>query len=61
MVDNWRADVPLSPKVIWLACREAATRAGLQKKISPHCLRHYLPFLTMSRASDKTRIYAVSG
>ena len=40
MVDNRRADVPLSPKVIWIACREAATRSGVQKKISPHCLRH---------------------
>jgi integrase/recombinase XerD len=39
-VNNWRADVPLTSKVVWDACREAAARAGLQKKVAPHCLRH---------------------
>jgi len=26
----------------------AAKRAGLERKVSPHWLRHYLPFRTMS-------------
>jgi site-specific recombinase XerD len=38
--NGWRADVPISPKMMWAACREAAVRAGLDAKISPHCLRH---------------------
>ena len=38
--NGWRADVPISPKMMWAACREAAVRAGLDPKISPHCLRH---------------------
>jgi len=43
-----RADVPITPNVVWLACRQAAQRAGITKRLSPHSLRHYLPFLTMS-------------
>ena len=33
-------DQPISDKTIWNACRVAATRAGLTKKIHPHMLRH---------------------
>ena len=39
-VKHWRADVPVTPKVPWEACRSAATRAGLTKRLSPHTLRH---------------------
>ena len=36
MVNNWRADVPINRKVVWCAVREAAERAGIQKRVSPH-------------------------
>src|ERR1039457_6015595 len=39
-VNNWRADVPISDKIPWHACREAAQRAGITKHVSPHTLRH---------------------
>ncbi len=39
-VKNWRSDVPVSTKVPWEACQEAAQRAGLSKHVSPHTLRH---------------------
>jgi integrase/recombinase XerD len=39
-VNNWRADVPITGKVVWAACHEAAVRAGLKKHIYPHLLRH---------------------
>jgi integrase/recombinase XerD len=42
------ANHPITPKVVWNACQKAAQRAGIHKKIHPHTLRHYLPFLTMS-------------
>jgi integrase/recombinase XerD len=32
---------PITTKVIWAACRDAATRAGLGDEIHPHTLRHY--------------------
>ena len=47
-VDGWRADKPITPKVVWDACQSAAERAGLEKHVSAHLLRHYVPFLTMS-------------
>jgi len=47
-VHNWRADKPITPKVVWDACQFAARRAGIKKRVSAHLLRHYLPFLTMS-------------
>lgn len=31
---------PISDKTVWNVCRAAATRAGIQKKLGPHTLRH---------------------
>ena len=39
-VNNWRADVPITGKVVWRACRQAAERAALPKRVYPHLLRH---------------------
>ncbi len=38
--DGWRADKPITPKVLWEACREAAQRAGITKSVRPHLIRH---------------------
>ena len=38
--DGWRADRPLTPKVIWEAVRFAARAAGIDRRVSPHTLRH---------------------
>jgi integrase len=45
---GWRTDAPITTKLIWEAVRLAARKAGLDKHVTPHTLRHYLPFLTMS-------------
>lgn len=37
--NGWRADKPITPKVLWEACREAAQRAGITKAARPHLLR----------------------
>ncbi len=34
-----RADVPITPNMVWLACRQAAQAAGIDKRIHPHSLR----------------------
>ena len=34
------ANHPITTKVVWNACRKAAQRAGIHKKIHPHTLRH---------------------
>jgi hypothetical protein len=39
-VNGWRADVPISANAVWLACRQAAQAAGINKPLSPHTLRH---------------------
>ena len=39
-VKGVRADVPITPNVVWLACRQAAQKAGITKPLSPHSLRH---------------------
>jgi integrase/recombinase XerD len=48
-VHNWRADKPITPKVLWEACREAAQAAGISKDVRPHLLRHYAAAGTMPR------------
>jgi integrase/recombinase XerD len=35
-----RTDKPITDKVVWHACREAARRSGITKSIHPHTLRH---------------------
>ena len=46
--DGWRADKPITTKPIWEAVRLAAQRAQIDKPVTPHTLRHYVPSLTMS-------------
>jgi integrase/recombinase XerD len=52
---NWRADRPITPKVVWDACRAAAERAGLTKRVSAHTLRHsYATHLLEAGADIRT-------
>jgi integrase/recombinase XerD len=44
---NYNADLPMSDRTVWSAVREAATRAGLEKRVHPHTLRHYAASRTM--------------
>jgi site-specific recombinase XerD len=37
---NFRKDRPIDTKTVWYACQKAAQRAGLQKRVHPHTLRH---------------------
>src|SRR5262249_53659131 len=54
-IQNWRADKPITPKVVWDACREAAQRATLEKRVSPHLLRHsYASHLVEAGADLRT-------
>ena len=35
-----RTEQPMSDKVVWYACHEATKRAGIDKHVHPHTLRH---------------------
>src|SRR5450432_3516128 len=39
--NRWHTGVtPITTKVVWDACRQASQRAGIQKNVHPHTLRH---------------------
>jgi site-specific recombinase XerD len=38
--NGWRADAPITSKVIWDAVRVAARKAGIDTRVTPHTRRH---------------------
>ena len=51
------ADYPISDKVVWHACCESAQRAGVNKPLHPHTLRHYAASRTMPRVGARAAIH----
>jgi site-specific recombinase XerD len=52
---GWRADKPLTSRCIWDAVRFAAKAAGIDRRVSPHTLRHsYTTHLLESGADLRT-------
>src|SRR5207245_7972653 len=60
-VNNWRADVPITTKVPWEACRQAAQRAGITKHVSPHTLRHCFASHLLEAGTDLGTIQMLLG
>ena len=56
-VNHSRTDKPITPKVVWQAVREACTRAGIKKRVSPHTIRHYAASRTMPRVCTGAPIH----
>ena len=52
---------PMSDKVVWHACREAAKRAGIDKRVHPHTLRHSFATHLLEAGVDLRTIQLLMG
>jgi integrase/recombinase XerD len=54
-------DTPINTKVVWYACQQAARRAGIQKKVHPHTLRHCFATHLLEAGTDLRTIQVLLG
>ena len=59
--NGWRADKPITPKVLWEACREAAQAAGITKRVRPHLLRHSFATHLLEDGADLPTVQLLLG
>jgi integrase/recombinase XerD len=52
---------PITPKVAWQACHQAAKRCGLEKKVHPHVLRHAFATHLLDADTDLRTIQMLLG
>ena len=55
------ADYPITAKVAWNACRQAAQRAGIGKALHPHTLRHCFATHLLESGADLRTIQVLLG
>jgi integrase/recombinase XerD len=58
---GWRADKPLTAKVIWDAVKCAAQAAGIDRRVSPHVLRHSYATHLLEAGADLRTIQVLLG
>jgi integrase/recombinase XerD len=60
--NRWHTgDTPIDTKVVWYACKEAAQRAGIQKDVHPHTLRHCFATHLLEAGADLRTIQMLLG
>jgi site-specific recombinase XerD len=60
-VKNWRADVPITEKIVWDAVAHAVKHAGIKKHVSPHTLRHCFATHMLEAGADLRTIQVLLG
>ena len=58
---NYRKDRPIDTKTVWYACHKAAKRAGLQKHVHHHTLRHCFATHLYEAGTDLRAIQVLLG
>jgi len=56
-----RLDQPIPDKTVWIACSEAARRAGISKHVTPHTLRHSWATHLLEAGTDLRTIQVLLG
>jgi integrase/recombinase XerD len=54
-------DTPIDTKVVWYVCQQAAQRAGIQKTVHPHTLRHCFATHLLEAGADLRTIQMLLG
>jgi integrase/recombinase XerD len=58
---NFRKDRPIDTKTVWHACQKSAQRAGIQKDVHPHTLRHCFATHLYEAGTDLRTIQVLLG